>query len=103
MPRPRQLTCAGRAGPETVAHRKPASHRFNPEGEKAMRRLTVMALAAMLCLLLSGVAWAQRLDVSLRVTVMDHSQAAIEDAKVTAVNEATGVAITTTASSAGTY
>jgi hypothetical protein len=68
-----------------------------------MRRFTVMALAAMLCALLSSAARAQRLDGALRVTVMDHSQATIEDAKVTAENEATGVAATTTASSAGTY
>jgi hypothetical protein len=68
-----------------------------------MRRLTVMALTAMLCMLLSSAARGQRLDGSLRVTVLDHSQATIEDAKVTVENEATGVAATTTASSAGTY
>src|SRR5262245_66299806 len=68
-----------------------------------MRRLTVMALAAMLCMLLGSATRAQRLDGTLRVTVIDHSQAAIEDGKVTVENEATGVAATTTASSAGTY
>ena len=68
-----------------------------------MRRITVIALSAMLCALLSSVAGAQRLDGTLRVTVMDKSQASIEDAKVTALNEATGVAANTTASSAGTY
>ena len=68
-----------------------------------MRRLTVIALAATLCLLLGSGAWAQRLDGSLRVSVTDHSQASVEDAKVTVANEATGVATTTTASSAGTY
>ena len=68
-----------------------------------MRRLSIFALAAMLCVLWSGAARAQRLDGSLRVTVMDHSQATIEDAKVTVENEATGVVVTTTASSAGTY
>jgi hypothetical protein len=68
-----------------------------------MRRLTVMALAAMLCMLLSSAARGQRLDGSLRVTVIDHSQATIEDAKVTVENEATGVVAATTASSAGTY
>ena len=68
-----------------------------------MRRLTVIALSALLCALLSSVAGAQRLDGTLRVTVMDKSQASIEDAKVTALNEATGVAASTTASSAGTY
>jgi len=68
-----------------------------------MRRLTVTALAAMLCILLSGAARAQRLDGTLRVTVADRSQASIEDAKVTVQNEATGVSATTTGSSAGTY
>jgi len=68
-----------------------------------MRRLTVIALIAMICMLLGNAAQAQRLDGALRVTVMDHSQATVEDAKVTAENEATGVASTTTASSAGTY
>lgn len=68
-----------------------------------MRRLTVIALSAMLCALLSSVAGAQRLDGTLRVTVMDKSQASIEDAKVTTLNEATGVAASTSASSAGTY
>jgi hypothetical protein len=68
-----------------------------------MRRLIFMALAGVLCLLLGGAARAQRLDGTLRVTVTDKSQASIEEAKVTAVNEATGVALTTTASSSGTY
>ncbi|HVO56908.1 MAG TPA: TonB-dependent receptor [Dongiaceae bacterium] len=68
-----------------------------------MRRLIVMSLAAALSLLLSGAAWAQRLDGTLRVTVTDKSQASIEDAKVTVESAATGVALTTTASSAGTY
>src|ERR1700751_6076679 len=68
-----------------------------------MRRLTVMALAATLCALLSSATRAQRLDGTLRITVTDHSQATIEEAKVTAENEATGVATTTSASSAGTY
>jgi len=68
-----------------------------------MRRITVIALAAMMCALLGSGAWAQRLDGSLRVTVTDNSQASIEDAKVTVANEATGVATSTTASSAGTY
>jgi hypothetical protein len=67
-----------------------------------MRRLTVIALAA-LCVLLSGVSRAQRLDGTLRVAVTDSTHASIEVAKVTAQNEATGVAVSTTASSAGTY
>src|SRR5215831_15215362 len=68
-----------------------------------MRRLIFMALVAMLCGLLGSATQAQRLDGTLRITVIDHSQAAIEDAKVTAQNESTGVPTTTTASSAGTY
>jgi hypothetical protein len=68
-----------------------------------MRRLIVMALTAILCMLLGSAAQAQRLDGTLRVTITDKSQASIEDAKVTAVNEATGVAASTTASSSGTY
>jgi len=68
-----------------------------------MRRLIFMALAGVLCILLGGAARGQRLDGTLRVTVTDKSQASIEGAKVTAENEATGVAVTTTASSSGTY
>ena len=52
-------------------------------------------------MLLGSATRAQRLDGTLRVTVMDHSQATIESAQVTVENEATGVAATTTASSAG--
>jgi hypothetical protein len=68
-----------------------------------MRRLIFMALAGILCILVGSVARAQRLDGTLRVTVTDKSQASIEDAKVTAVNQATGVSVTTTTSSSGTY
>lgn len=68
-----------------------------------MRRLTVMALSVVVCAMLSSVAGAQRLDGTLRVTVTDNSQAVVAVAKVTAVNEATGIALSTTASSAGTY
>ena len=68
-----------------------------------MRRLIFMALAGVLCILLGSAARAQRLDGTLRVTVADKSQASIEGAKATAENEATGVAVTTTASSSGTY
>ena len=68
-----------------------------------MRRLIFMALAGVLCILFGSAAQAQRLDGTLRVTVADKSQANIEGAKVTAESEATGVAMTTTASSSGTY
>jgi uncharacterized protein (DUF2141 family) len=75
----------------------------NSEGEKAMRRLIVIALSAMICILLGSAAQAQRLDGTLRVTVTDSSQAVIEEAKVTVENQETGVSTSTTASSAGTY
>jgi len=68
-----------------------------------MRRLIFTALAAILCILLGSAAQAQRLDGTLRVTITDKSQASIEEAKVTAENQETGVAVTTTASSSGTY
>jgi len=68
-----------------------------------MRRLIVTALAAIVCILLGNAAEAQRLDGTLRVTITDKSQASIEEAKVTAENEATGVAASTNASSSGTY
>src|SRR6478609_7166127 len=80
-----------------------AKQLYSSEGEKTMRRLIFMALAGVLCVLLGSAARAQRLDGTLRVTITDKSQASIEDAKVTAENEATGVAVTTTASSSGTY
>jgi len=57
-----------------------------------MRRLILMALAAIVSILLGSAAQAQRLDGSLRVTVMDKSQASIEDAKVTITNDSTRVA-----------
>ena len=63
-----------------------------------MRRLILIALAATFCILLASAAQAQRLDGTLRVTVTDKSQASIEDAKVIAQNEATGVAAITSAS-----
>jgi hypothetical protein len=68
-----------------------------------MRRLIFFVLAAIGMLLLANGTWAQRLDGTLRVTVSDSSQASIEDAKVTVQNQATGVSVSTTASSAGTY
>ena len=68
-----------------------------------MRRFLQVALSAIVCILLGSAAQAQRLDGTLRVTVIDKSQASIEDAKVTATNLDTGVAVTTTASSSGTY
>src|SRR5207302_338 len=66
-------------------------------------RLITVALLALSCVLSAGVASAQRLDGTLRVTVADSSGASIEAASVTATNEATNVALTSDASSAGTY
>jgi hypothetical protein len=80
-----------------------ALHARTSEGDKAMRRLIFVALAAILCIFLGSPARAQRLDGSLRVTVTDKSQASIQDAKVTAENLDTGVEISTTTSSDGTY
>jgi hypothetical protein len=68
-----------------------------------MRRLIFMALAGVLCIFFGSAARAQRLDGTLRVTITDKSQASIEDAKVMAENQATGVLATTTTSSSGTY
>src|SRR6202165_1346140 len=68
-----------------------------------MRRLTQCALLALLCVLATTFAQAQRLDGTLRVTVTDKTGASVEDAKVTVTNEATNVSATATASSAGTY
>jgi len=60
-------------------------------------------LGVFLLLMQTSAARAQRLDGSLRVEVGDSSGASILDAKVTVTNEATGVSVSTTASSAGTY
>lgn len=68
-----------------------------------MRRLMQWAVFACLCAAAVGMAQAQRLDGSLRVTVVDRTGASIQDARVTVTNEATNVAVTATASSAGTY
>ena len=68
-----------------------------------MRRLTLFALVLACGLFTTSLAWAQRFDGGLRVTVLDKSDASVEDARVTVTNEATNVSITATASSAGTY
>lgn len=66
-------------------------------------RIFIGLLGVFLFLLHGSVARGQRLDGSLRVEVGDTSGASIVDAKVTVSNEATGVSIFTSASSAGTY
>jgi Carboxypeptidase regulatory-like domain len=55
------------------------------------------------CILVVHVARGQRLDGTLRVTVIDKTGAVVEDARVRVTNEATNVSKTATASSAGTY
>jgi hypothetical protein len=68
-----------------------------------MRRLSYFLLAAIFALVCTGIASAQRLDGTLRVTVVDSSQASIEDAKVAVTNDDSGVSQQTNTSSAGTY
>jgi Carboxypeptidase regulatory-like domain len=68
-----------------------------------MRRFSYFLLAATFALFLASKASAQRLDGTVRVTVVDSSQATIEDAKVTVTNDDSGVAKETSTSSAGTY
>jgi Carboxypeptidase regulatory-like domain/TonB dependent receptor len=57
----------------------------------------------LLCVLTVNVVRGQRLDGTLRVTVTDKTGAVVEDARVTVINESTGVPKAATASSAGTY
>jgi hypothetical protein len=66
-------------------------------------RLLMGMLGVFLFLMQTSVARGQRLDGSLRVEVGDTSGASIVDARVTVTNEATGVSVSTSASSAGTY
>src|SRR5437899_8785782 len=66
-------------------------------------RLLIGMLGVFLFLMQTSVARGQRLDGSLRVEVGDTSGASVVDAKVTVTNEATGVSVSTTASSAGSY
>jgi hypothetical protein len=66
-------------------------------------RLLMGMLGVFLFLIQVSAARAQRLDGSLRVEVGDTSGGSVVDAKVTVTNEATGVSVSTTASSAGSY
>jgi hypothetical protein len=66
-------------------------------------RFLAVMMGVALILMLGSAARAQRLDGSLRVEVGDTSGASILDAKVTVTNEATGVSVSTDASSAGSY
>src|SRR6266851_4053469 len=75
----------------------------NKSWRSNIARLFIGMLGVFLFLMQTSVARGQRLDGSLRVEVGDTSGAAVVDAKVTVTNEATGVSVSTTASSAGTY
>lgn len=79
--------------------------RFAAPGDsrKAGALWTAFVALLLAMILLPAFASAQRLDGTLRVTVADSTGAGIPDAKVTVTNEATGVAATATASSAGTF
>ena len=66
-------------------------------------RVPLIAFILFVFVAVSGVARAQRLDGSLRVSVTDTSDSAVEDATVTVTNEATNTSVTATASSNGTY
>src|SRR5262245_4279080 len=66
-------------------------------------RLLIGLMGVFLFLMQGPAAHAQRLDGSLRVEVGDTSGASVLEAKVTVTNEGTGVSLSTTASSAGSY
>ena len=69
-----------------------------------MLRHSRFALLVLLsCVLMANVVRGQRLDGTLRVTVTDKTGAVVEDARVTVINEASGISKAATASSAGTY
>ena len=67
------------------------------------RKSISLLLTIMTALLLCGSAWSQRLDGTLRGTVLDQSGAVVPGAKVTATNQQTNAARTLTTTSAGTY
>ena len=73
-------------------------NRFTTSG--AVRTCLTVMLVMMLC---AGLAFAQRLDGTLRGTVTDDSGAVVAGAQVTATNQATGTSHTTTTTSAGNY
>jgi len=66
-------------------------------------RLFFGIVGVFLLLMQASGARGQRLDGTLRVEVGDTSGASIVDAKVTVTNEATGVSLSTTTSSVGSY
>src|ERR1700731_1226361 len=68
-----------------------------------MRRLIQVALLACLFMLGANVACAQRVTGTLRGQILDPAGSSVANARVTATNEDTGVSITMTTTSAGTY
>jgi len=68
-----------------------------------MRRLIVMALAAMICYPAGQCGPSAKTGRYAPRNDHRQKQASIEEAKVKVENEATGVSATTSASSAGTY
>ncbi len=67
------------------------------------RGLRSLLAASIVILLLAANTVAQRLDGSLRGTVLDPSGAVVADAAVTVTNQGTGVAQTSTTTSSGSY
>lgn len=80
-----------------------ASSKVAAKREKPGRLWVALLAFVVAMLILPGLANAQRLDGTLRVTVSDSTGAGILDAKVTVTNEGTNVSSTATASSVGTY
>ncbi len=69
-------------------------------GLKSMLQLW---LTILLCVVVVPVAFGQRLDGTLRGTILDSTGAVVPEAEVTATNQASGVVQTTQTSSAGIY
>src|SRR5262249_15867145 len=79
-------------------------HKRVLQGETShMRRLIQVTLFAVLCVLTANGAFAQRVTGTLRGQVLDPAGASMANAQVTASNEDTGVSVTMTTTSAGTY
>ena len=68
-----------------------------------MPRSTTLALVAVFCLLTGTGAFGQRTTGRLRGQILDPSGGAVANAQVTVTNQQTGVTVTITTTSAGTY
>src|SRR5258708_10254401 len=71
--------------------------------ENLMRRLMQVTLLAWLCTFGANVTLAQRVTGTLRGQILDPAGSSVANAQVTAMNEDTGVSVTMTTTSAGTY